>query len=151
MLRLEFYKLDPRVRLPTRAHETDVGYDIYAHMLSETGHPLTRTIQLRGVTPIPTGLVVRPPSGHFLQVCSRSGLAARGMFVANAPGIVDPDYTGEIIVLMFNGSHENQYVKHGDRIAQLVVTPAIYCQVAELRAAPKSSDRGSAGFGSSGD
>lgn len=150
MLRLECFKLSPQVRLPTRAHETDVGYDIYAHMLSETGQPITRTVQLRGVTPIPTGLVVRPPDGYYVQVCSRSGLAARGLFVANAPGIVDPSYIGEIVVLMFNGSHENQYVKHGDRIAQLVLAPAIYAQVAELRARPKSSERGDAGFGSSG-
>lgn len=150
MLRLECYKLDPRVRLPTRVHQTDVGYDVYAHLLSETGAGLTRAIHQKGTTAIPTGLVVRPPDGYYVQVCSRSGLATRGLFVANAPGIVDPDYVGEIIVLMFNGGFETQYVKHGDRIAQLVLAPAVYAEVAELRERPKSSERGISGFGSSG-
>lgn len=150
MLRLETFKLHPQARLPTRAHSTDVGYDVYAHMVSETGAPLTRTLHQRGVTPIHTGIVVRPPEGYFVQVCSRSGLATKGLFVANAPGIVDPEYIGEIIVLLYNGGFETQYVKHGDRIAQLVVTPATYVEVAELKKAPKATERGQAGFGSSG-
>jgi dUTP pyrophosphatase len=150
-LRMEIFRLDPRAALPTRAHSTDVGWDIRAHILSESGREITTAIHQKGVTAIPTGLVVKPPPGFFVQVCSRSGLAKHGLFVANAPGIVDPSYTGEIIVLLFNGSYETKYVSHGNRIAQLVLTPIVPAQVVELKERPTSTERGDAGFGSSGD
>lgn len=150
-LRLEVFRLNPKASLPFRAHNSDVGWDIHALLLSESGKALTKTLHQRGVTMIPTGLVVRPPEGYFIQVASRSGLAVQGIFVANSPGIVDPDYNGEIIVLLFNGSHETKYVTHGNRIAQLVLAPVVSAGIVELKTKPKSVERGDAGFGSSGD
>lgn len=149
--RLEVFKLNPNAALPRKFHSSDIGFDICACLVSETNRPLVKALHQKGVTPIPTGLVVRPPSGHFVACCSRSGLTMHGIFVANAPGIIDPSYTGELVVLMFNGSHETKYVKHGDRIAQLVLLPATYAAVAELKERPKAVERGEAGFGSTGD
>lgn len=150
-LRFEVFRLDPNAALPKRFHSTDIGYDVCACLVSETNRPITKTIHQRGVTPVPTGLIVKPPPGFFLACCSRSGMAAQGLFVANAPGIIDPSYSGELIVLLFNGSHETKYVKHGDRIAQLVLFPASYAAIAELKSRPPAVERGEAGFGSTGD
>lgn len=148
--RLEVFRLDPNAALPRKFHSSDVGYDVCACLISETNRPQTKPLH-RGITPIPTGLVVRPPPGNFIACCSRSGLAVQGLFVANAPGIIDPTYTGELIILMFNGSHETKYVKHGDRIAQLVILPAVYAEIAELKDRPQPDGRGVAGFGSTGE
>lgn len=151
-MHLEVFRCHPRAILPSRAHSTDVGWDIAACLISETGREITnKALHQKGVTAVPTGLVVKPPPGWFVQVCSRSGLARHGLFVANAPGIVDPDYTGEIIVLLFNGSFETKYVSHGHRIAQLVLTPICSATLQEVRERPKAVERGEAGFGSSGD
>jgi dUTP pyrophosphatase len=92
---------------------------------------------------------MRPAPGHVILVCSRSGFAVRGIFVANAPGIVDPDYTGEIQVILFNGSTEPHYVKHGDRIAQVLVVPFLANDIVEVDAFDTTA-RGDKGFGSTG-
>ena len=149
-LHLKVFRTDPNAALPRKFHLSDVGYDICACLVSESNRPITKPLH-KGVTAVPTGLIVRPPPGHFVAVCSRSGLAAHGLFVANSPGIIDPSYSGELIILIFNGSHETKYVKHGDRIAQLVLLPAIYAEVSELKDRPKPLERGVAGFGSTGE
>src|SRR5215472_13564179 len=109
---LRVYKKDPRAKLPVRSPESAIGLDVFAFLLTESGRPSSRAIHLKGVTSIPTGLIVQPPPGYFIQTCSRSGLAQRGVFVANSPGVIDPDYTGELFVLLFNGGYETQYVAH---------------------------------------
>jgi dUTP pyrophosphatase len=101
---------------------------------------------------IPTGLVLRPPEGYYIQVCSRSGLAQKSVFVANAPGIIDPDYTGELFVLLHNSGFETQWIEHEHRIAQVILTPIVWTkrEVRELKSPPSSNGRGEAGFGSTG-
>lgn len=106
---------------------------------------------------IPTGLVVarfaeRPRMSTAILVCSRSGLATKGIFVANAPGVIDPDYRGEIKVILFNGSPEVHWVQHNDRIAQVLVMPVLS---PDWKEAPydlreDQTTRGAAGFGSTG-
>jgi dUTP pyrophosphatase len=71
------------------------------------------------------------------------------VFVANAPGIVDPDYTGEIRIILFNGGIEPFFIKHGDRIAQLLVVPFAAPSVVEIEGLPETP-RGERGFGSTG-
>lgn len=71
---------------------------------------------------VPTGLHIGLPIGYEAQVRPRSGLAAKhGITVLNAPGTIDADYTGEILVILVNLSNENYIINPGDRIAQLVV------------------------------
>lgn len=108
----------PTVQRPTPGSALAAGLDMYAHLLSETGQALTWTIARHTTRRIPTGLQNASTVMYF--ICSRSGLAMRSVFVANSPGIVDADFRGDVDVLLYNGSDEPHYVKHGDRIAQLV-------------------------------
>lgn len=73
--------------------------------------------------------------------------------MANAPGIIDPDYTGELIILLANMGHETHYVSHGHRIAQLVLAPIITAELEEDSEPPRqlgAGSRGELGFGSTG-
>lgn len=146
---LKFKKLYPEARLPTRGFPSDAAVDVFAFLLSREGRPNTKVIPPRTAETISTGLLIEPPAGYAVLVCSRSGLASKGVFVTNAPGIVDPDYRGELKVLLYNGSMENWYIKHEDRIAQLLLLPIVDFApvvVEELTKTP----RGVGGFGSTG-
>jgi dUTP pyrophosphatase len=139
------------VKMPFRGTPNSIGLDLHAFLLTESGRPNTALIPPKTTRGISTGVIAAPPPGHALFVCSRSGLAKQNsIFVTNSPGVVDPDYRGEIIVLLYNGGHEAYYVRHGDRIAQLVCLPAAVVEVAELPNMDLSTQRGAAGFGSTG-
>ena len=99
---------------------------------------------------VPTGLVLELPGGHEGQVRPRSGLAFRhGVTVLNAPGTIDADYRGEVMVLLVNLGSERFRIERGMRIAQLVIAPV--CQVElEPRTLAGTTDRGDSGFGSTG-
>jgi dUTP pyrophosphatase len=99
---------------------------------------------------IPTGLVLAVPPGFEVQVRPRSGLALRhGVTVANAPGTVDSDYRGEVMVILVNLGSDPYEVRRGDRIAQLVVAPVQAAVFRECAALPETT-RGAGGFGSTG-
>lgn len=99
---------------------------------------------------VPTGFCLHLPEGYEAQVRPRSGLAARhGITVLNAPGTVDSDYRGEIKVILIHHGQEPFSIKRGDRIAQLVVA-AVSRVVAREQAALPGTERGAAGFGSTG-
>jgi dUTP pyrophosphatase len=99
---------------------------------------------------IPTGLYVEIPEGFELQVRPRSGLAFKsGITVLNSPGTIDSDYRGEIKVILFNASRNPFDVRHGDRIAQLVLAPVYRCQWMPAKEL-EESQRGNGGFGSTG-
>src|SRR5687768_15246291 len=73
---------------------------------------------------VPTGLRIAVPDGYEAQVRPRSGLAMRhGIGMVNAPGTIDADYRGEIMVVLINWGYEPFPIRRGDRIAQLVVAP----------------------------
>ena len=120
-LQLRYKKLVPDVEPPTRAYGEPAGWDIAAYCISETGRAIQTVLPPRTTRLISTKLVVLPPPGHFLAVCSRSGLATHSIFVANAPGIIDSDYRGELKVILYNTGGSRYEFKHGDRIAQLVM------------------------------
>jgi len=99
---------------------------------------------------VPTGLILEIPSGWEGQVRPRSGLAIRyGLTVVNAPGTIDSDYRGELKVLLVNLGAEEVTISRGDRIAQLLVTPAPQAEFAEVEVLD-ATDRGAGGFGSTG-
>src|SRR5262245_58069001 len=84
---------------------------------------------------VPTGWAMELPAGHEGQVRPRSGLASRhGVTVVNAPGTIDSDYRGELVVLLVNLGREPQVIKPGDRVAQLVIAPVAQAQVEEAEA-----------------
>lgn len=148
--RLDVYKKDPRVKLPSRGTEGSVGFDVHAFLLTESGRPNKKGIGRTETAMIPTGLVLRPPEGFFIQVCSRSGLALKSVFVANSPGVIDPDYSGELFILLHNSGYETCWIEHDHRIAQIILSPIISCELSEITTVPTTSGRGAAGFGSTG-
>lgn len=99
---------------------------------------------------IPTGWAVALPEGHEGQVRPRSGLAWRhGVTVLNAPGTIDPDYRGELKVLLVNHGEAPFTIERGDRIAQLVVCPYARAERVEVSVLGSTS-RGDGGYGSTG-
>lgn len=142
-MRLQFKKLDPRVPLPARANDGDAGLDLAAN-LDVTVEPGERAL-------VPTGLAVAIPEGHAGLVLPRSGLASRlGLTLANAPGLIDPGYRGEVTVAVVNLDPRRPVeIRRGDRIAQLVVVPFAPVQPEDMDQLPETA-RGAGGFGSTG-
>lgn len=146
---LQVKKLKADAELPSRAYANSAAYDLSAYLIKDSGRQSITTISPRTTAKIPTGLAMRPPDGYCLLICSRSGLATKSIMVANGPGVVDPDYTGEIQVLLFNGGLEPLYIKHGARIAQALLVPFGVFPLGEVTDFP-ITERGSRGFGSTG-
>lgn len=150
MQNLKVFRLHPDAALPRRALLESIGYDIEAHLKTEGNRPSHRIIGPQCTVSIPTGLCILPPDGYCLLVCSRSGMASSGIVVANAPGVIDPDYTGEVRVLLCNSGWETHHVKDGDRIAQILVIPRPLTPSIEVLNILPRTERGAAGFGSTG-
>ncbi|MGH2678531.1 MAG: dUTP diphosphatase [Actinomycetota bacterium] len=142
-MRVEFRKLDPQVALPRRARDGDAGLDLAANAELVVG-PGERAM-------VPTGLAVAVPEGHAGLVLPRSGLASRlGLTLANAPGLIDSGYRGEITIAVVNlDPAEKVEIRRGDRIAQQLVDPMALLEKEEQEELP-ASHRGKAGFGSTG-
>jgi len=99
---------------------------------------------------IPTGIAVSVPAGYGGFVFARSGLASKyGITMSNGVGVIDSDYTGELILLMANLSNESFTVRNGDRIAQLIIMPVYQPEIAEVEEFEETK-RGAGGFGSTG-
>ncbi len=132
------------LELPSYASAGAAGADLRAAVESEM------VIAPGERAAAPTGLILEIPKGWEGQVRPRSGLAIRyGLTVVNAPGTIDSDYRGELKILLVNLGAEEVTIYRGDRIAQLVVTPAP--QVGFLEAdVLETTDRGAGGFGSTG-
>lgn len=113
---LPVQRLDPDLALPAYAHAGDAGLDLVAR---EDGVVAAGGGRLL----MPTGIAVAIPEGHCGLVLPRSGLALKhGVTAANAPGLIDAGYRGEIKVIMLNTDPADDYVVHrGDRIAQLLI------------------------------
>ena len=99
---------------------------------------------------IPTGFAMEVPKGCAGLIYARSGLACkRSLAPANKVGVIDSDYRGEIIVALHNHGSEVQVISHGERIAQMVITP-VYTPAYVISEALDDTDRGAGGFGSTG-
>lgn len=133
-------KLTNNAILPTRGSSGAVGYDLYSTD-NVTIPPTHRAL-------VGTGIAVLLPEGVYGRVAPRSGLAVKHGIQVGA-GVVDPDYTGEVKVVIFNHGDREFVVKEGDRIAQLVLerceTPEVW-EIGNL----EETLRGSGGFGSTG-
>lgn len=143
MRELPFARLDPDAPLPMRAHPGDAGFDLRSAVDVEVG-PGERAL-------VPTGLAVAIPEGHAGLVLPRSGLASKhGLTMANAPGLIDAGYRGEVICAVVNLDREHAVrIARGDRIAQLVVVAVPELEPAWVDELPPSA-RGDGGFGSTG-
>ena len=137
-------KLRDNAILPTYGSEGAAGADLYACLDGDL------TIAPGESAFVPTGLSMEVPKGCAGLIYARSGLACkRGLAPANKVGVVDSDYRGEFMVVLYNHGNQAQTVCHGERIAQLVITPVltpIYQEVEEL----SDTQRAAGGFGSTG-
>ena len=135
---------DLKTALPEYSSEHASGMDVRAN-----GNPGYWNLKPNEVVSIPTNLKMEIPVGYEIQVRPRSGLALKGMTIANTPGTIDADYRGELKVLLVNRSGDDFLVESGDRIAQLVLCKVEHADVIEI---DKVSDtkRGDCGFGHTG-
>ena len=141
---IQLKKLRENALLPTRGSEHAAGYDLYACLEEDVLIAPGQTVK------IGTGLAVAVPEGFFGAVFARSGLASKeGLRPANCVGVCDSDYRGEYIIALHNDSGMERTVRHGDRIAQLVILPFLPAEFEESDSLPETA-RGAGGFGSTG-
>ena len=155
---IKILKMADDVIIPTKAHDTDAGFDLYAYCPDASFYSWESGCQsnVKGVKVRPnetykfhTGIKMAIPDGYWGAIYARSGLATKcGLRPANCVGVIDSSYRGEIIVAIHNDSNETQLIHHEDRIAQLViqkVEPTVFEEVSELDETSRES-----GFGGSG-
>ncbi len=142
-MRLAFRRLRESAVLPSRAHPGDAGMDVVAASGVVVGPGERATI--------PTGFAVAIPEGHAGLLLPRSGLASKqGLTLANAPGLIDAGYRGEVHVAVVNLDPSTPVtIDIGDRIAQLVIVAVPEAEAAWVDELPGTS-RGEGGFGSTG-
>lgn len=131
--------LTPSAKAPSYAKQGDIGADLYADemIIIHNGH--------RGL--VSTGIAIEPSHGGYVRIAPRSGLSIKGVDIG--AGIVDNSYRGEIKVLVINNTGDRLYINKGDKIAQAIFETAKIVPF-ELVSELGTSERGSDGFGSTG-
>ena len=142
-----------KVQVMRLAHAADLALPSYA-TAGAAGMDLraaeSLTIKPRGRALVATGIAIALPFGFEAQVRPRSGLAVKhGVTVLNAPGTIDCDYRGEIKVPLINHGDDDFVIVRGERIAQMVIVPALQVLLEEVSTLDETI-RGTGGFGSSG-
>ena len=142
---LKIKKLRENAKVPNRATSGSAGLDLCASI----DEPIT--LEGGATAVIPTGIAIALPSANYgAFVFPRSGIAVKhGIGLLNSVGVIDSDYRGEIRVVLLNHGKEPQTVEHGERVAQMLITPVLtpaYEEVPEL----DDTARGVGGFGSTG-
>lgn len=132
-------KLDKGAYMPTRAHSTDAGLDLYA--------TITQIIPARESATFDTGVHIELPHGTVGMLKSKSGLNVKHGITSE--GVIDVGYTGSIVAKLYNHSGYDYEVKAGDKITQLVIMPILTPEL-ELVDDLESTERGTGGFGSTG-
>lgn len=132
--------LQDLAQVPTRANENDAGFDLYSTVDTIVPSQTRKTVS--------TGIALEMPEHLAGLIWPRSGLSVKSGLDVLA-GVVDSGYRGEIIVCLYNTSHDNVYIKRGDRIAQIIFqeVPRVSLLLSESLG---SSQRGSNNFGSTG-
>ena len=163
-MKIKAKRLSDTAKLPTYGSEKAACCDLYAD-LSDHCITLNPDVEVRnvssnengpiqrvGIAPhctvkIPTGWAFQPPEGYMLQILQRSGLASKGLIPIG--GILDEDYTGEVIVIMLNTTDYYLSINNGDRVAQMAIRPYYQGEFEEVDELDET-ERGTNGFGSSG-
>lgn len=133
-------RLDESATIPTKAHEHDAGWDLYANESTYIIPNHRRTIS--------TGISLEIPEGHVGLIWPRSGLAVKNGIDVFA-GVIDSGYRGEIKVCLYNSSDNSVELNAGDRIAQIIIQKLPSIEMSEVQDL-QDSNRGKGGFGSSG-
>ena len=148
-MEIKIKKLYDDAIIPTRGSYYAAGYDLYAHIKCQGEHTGVAILPHETVL-IGTGVAIQPPKDCFGAVFARSGLASKqGLRPANCVGVCDYDYTGEYMIALHNDSDTQRFVKHGDRIGQVVFMPYVNVNFVEVENLD-ATERGDGGFGSTG-
>ena len=153
-MKLKIKKTDINATVPTRAHATDAGFDLYSLTENKVSDTVTTPVYIQ------TGISVEIPKGYFGIICARSSTYKNfGFIIPNAVGIIDSDYRGELMVLAINPYHSiykdgqihyrECVIAQGSKIAQLIVLKLPSCEIEEVSELSET-ERGTNGFGSSG-
>ena len=141
---MQIKKLRPDAIVPQYMTAQAAGLDLSASIEAPV------TIEPGDRASIGTGLAFALPPGFEGQIRPRSGLAKKhGITLVNAPGTLDADYRGEVVVLLINHGREPVRIAPGDRIAQMVIAPFVQAQLDEVEELSETA-RGAGGFGSTG-
>jgi dUTP pyrophosphatase len=120
---IKFKKLSPHAQLPQYGSADSIGLDLFAISVDRTGKPYSTFLNSHERRSIKTGIAVEIPPGYYGRVAPRSGLAIDSGLDVLA-GVIDPDYRGEIFVVLMNFANTRFFVRHGARIAQLILERA---------------------------
>ena len=144
MVKILVKKFNKNVKLPTYKTAGSSGMDLVANNKKKF------TIKSGATAIIPTGIAIAIPKNYEVQIRPRSGLAAnKSISVLNTPGTIDSDYRGEIKIILINLGKKSFVVRSGDRIAQMILSPAAKANLSEVKNLPKTI-RGKRGFCSTG-
>ena len=131
--------LDNDSKMPTKAHNTDAGFDLYA--------PCSVSIKPHNSAFVDTGVHFEIPEGYVGMVKSKSGLN-RNCGI-NVEGVIDAGYTGSVGLKLYNHSDSPVYIEEGNKITQIVFLPIPDVQLVEVDSF-EQTERGDGGFGSTG-
>lgn len=134
-------KLREYAKLPEKAHDGDLGYDLFSARSVDIMPDETKLV--------PTGIAIQFPFGYGAIIKDRSSVATKKSLFTVA-GVIDNGYIGEIHVAFHNAGKEVVEINIGDKIAQLVLTPVVTTNVEEVDEVVPQDQRGSGGFGSTG-
>lgn len=137
---LRYIKLSPDAVEPTRGSPNSAGLDLYVK--DDTILKCDGKVML-----LHTGIAMHIPDEHYGRIAPRSGLAMKNIDVK--AGVVDCDYRGEICVLLVNNGFTDYEFKRGDKIAQMIITKVLICDVVQVESLDET-ERGEGGFGSTG-
>lgn len=139
---LQVVKTHENAIMPSRAHPLDIGLDLTAIKKHKT--------LPHGVIMYDTGIAVKPPEGYYIEILPRSSISKTGWMLANSVGTIDPNYTGNLYIALAPVHPDVPEIELPFCKCQLVVRKAEYLDVTEVSSLD-DTDRGSGGFGSTGD
>lgn len=133
--------------IPTKAHDTDIGFDVYA---LDLGNMIFKGERVNYIE-YDTGIAVEPPEGYYIECYARSSITNKDLILKNSVGIIDPDFRNSIKFRYYatNGTCDTNIYRKGERIGQLIVrkiVPAVLLEVDTL----SNTERGLGGLGSTG-
>jgi len=144
MVKILVKKYNKNIKLPSYKTAGSSGMDLVANLKKKIN------IAPGKIVIVPTGIAVAIPKNYEIQIRPRSGLAANnGISVLNTPGTIDSDYRGEIKIILINLSGKKFFIKSGDRIAQMILSPVAKIKLKEVKNL-SNTVRGKGGFGSTG-
>lgn len=134
-------KIREDATLPTKAHDTDSGFDVTLTHIIKKEHD---------VVFYGTGIQVQPPEGFFFMMPPRSSISKSGYILANSVGIIDQDYRGELIVALRKIDLTKPDLTLPCKMVQLIPTPVYHMDMKEVKEFTSTTKRGFGGFGSTG-